>query len=228
MLCSHVTSTYSFLTITCLLQNQNIITAEKQTKFYIYMANKKRKYVETSWHEFFFVLYNFLQRFNVLRTIIVEVDALFVTTPGLVKVTSFQRANQTRPTQKIAADTIWINLSHRRQCQWLARLLVPKPKLRLTSIYAINMESGARTAVIGEQESEYVFFSHTPSYEGQTETKRSHLIGIVEVLNFCTIIITFKLKVNNLSTLSAATFCQLIFFLDKFIKINSPWFHNSL
>ena len=90
------------------------------------------------------------------------------------------------------------------------------------------MESDARTAVISEQESEYVFFSHAPSYEGQTETKRSHLIGIgiAKVLNFCTIIITFKLKVNNLS--SAATFCQLIFFLDKFIKINSPWFHNSL
>ena len=165
--------------------------------------------------------------FHVLKTKSAEFDAFFVSIAWLVKVTSFQRPNQTRSTQKKAAATILINLSHRRQCQRLARLMVPKPNLSLT---CICVKVGVGIAGTSGQESEYVVFPHAPSFEGQTKAKWSHLfgIGIAKVLNFCTIITTFKLKVNNLITLSAATFSQLIFFLDKFIKINSPWFHNSL
>ena len=156
----------------------------------------------------YFVVNNFLHSFHVLRTITVEFDAFSVIIAWLVKVTSFQRANQTRPTQKKVSVTVWINLSHRRQCQRLTRLPVPKPNLSLTAI-CVNV--GTDTS---GQESEYLFFWHIPSFEGQTETKWSHLtFGIAKVLNFCTLIITFCIIL--ISVLGVRLRCQYYYRIMK-------------
>ena len=169
-----------------LMYEQNFIFICQTTNKDIYMQkqNKTQKQADECLIPYF-IVNNFLHGLHVLRTIIVEFDAFFVSIAWLVKVTSFQRANQTRATQKKVFATVWINLFHRRQCQQLTRLLVPQTNLRLTDIYA----NGARASGTSGQESEYVFVSHAPSFKGQTETKRSLLIGIVEVLNFFTLII---------------------------------------
>ena len=73
----------------------------------------------------YLIAINFLHGLRVLRMIIVDFDAFSVSIAWLVKVTSFQRPDQTRPTQKIVSATIRINPSHRRQCQGLTRLPVP-------------------------------------------------------------------------------------------------------